>query len=76
MTLPRACTRADFCIFPFEVWNHWVNLLTVLRSFSDDIHNNRASKVITFSVILAFFTTIVTKIDQGLFCNTTRVLKI
>jgi len=49
-------------------------LLTVSRSVGDDIHKNRTPKLITILVIVSFFTIIITKIDGGLFINTTRIL--
>jgi uncharacterized membrane protein len=51
-----------------------VNLLTVSRSLGDDIYKNRTLKLITLSLIVSFFTIIITKIDEGLFSNTTRIL--
>ena len=51
-----------------------VNFLTVSRSLGDDIHKNRTPKLITLSVIFPFFTIIITKIGEGLFSNTTRIL--
>ena len=51
-----------------------VNFLTVSRSLGDDIHKNRTRKLITLSVIFPFFTIIITKIGEGLFSNTTRIL--